>query len=125
MSGSMNGSGAGRITAVRARVAARLLAVFGCVVTAKAQVGTSSGAMRRSPLMAGEERGKRSVAEQGCPSGPGQGWGPVPEGRERGGPPCRRLEEVVRALRRVVGKRAASRPCLVQPPLRRSRGISR
>lgn len=70
----MSGGGGGRSAAARARLAARLLAVLGCVLTAEAQVG-AGGTVRRGGSLAG----------QGCPPAEGRA-GALPEGQPgRGG----------------------------------------
>lgn len=107
----MSGGGAVRGTAVRARLAARLLAVLGCVLTAEAQVGTSGGwddAAGSPHGGAGAWGGTRTWPGRGAPLAVGRAADPCLTGRRAEGPSCRGLEEAVRALRRDVGERAAS-----------------
>lgn len=68
----MSGGSGGRNAAARARPAARLLAVLGCVLTAEAQVGTG-GTVRRGGTAG-------SVAGQGCPPAVGRAAEPSRSG---------------------------------------------
>lgn len=99
-SGSMSGGGGGRSATTRARLAARLLAVLGCVLTAEAQVG--AGGWRDGA--AGWERGRA-----GMPAGCGL-------------EPSRRDSRQRRELRSPRGEGSPG-PCHVQLPAEKSRNL--